>query len=199
MHPQAAAAAAPPPSRWHALPFILVFGCLSVGASLFYTRAFTLAAAFSPFRVSDTGADNGEAAARALVLAMTASASPLAACPVMLTHFTGDSADPADPRRAPLKWWWPWQPADTIDRYSAHLECQERPHFCNDSYARADTRAVLDAIWRHQNPASCASAKFLVLTSEHQAGLGRLRFPLFFPTKMKTWSLISYFVRHFIA
>jgi Alpha-(1,6)-fucosyltransferase N- and catalytic domains len=67
--------------------------------------------------------------------------------------------------------WTPWQPDETLTRWSSHLQCQH-PEFCDDVYALDETTSISKLIYDHQHPSDCSRAKFLIIEREWHSGLG---------------------------
>lgn len=81
-------------------------------------------------------------------------------CPMFLRNY-----------RHPLKWWTPWQAADTIGKWSSNFTCREQ-YFCGTDFNFAEFEQAADAIYKHQHPKDCRTAKFLVVEKEFESGLG---------------------------
>lgn len=81
-------------------------------------------------------------------------------CPMFLTHFKESSS---------YVFWTPWQPPETLTKWSAHLPCQNE-FFCDGMFPLEESRSVAQTIYSHQHPHDCTSAKYLVITNEWGSG-----------------------------
>lgn len=71
----------------------------------------------------------------------------------------------------PYTAWTPWQPSETLDRWSRQFTCQH-PKFCDDLYDLDETANISKLIYDHQHPRDCSNSKFLVIEREWHSGLG---------------------------
>jgi hypothetical protein len=83
-------------------------------------------------------------------------------CPMFMTNYQASD---------PYVYWTPWQPDDTIGKWSRHLDCQS-DEFCDAMYPLEENRQIAKHLYDHQHPVDCANAKFLVITKEWIGGIG---------------------------
>lgn len=112
------------------------------------------------FRVDQQSRALSEKHALDLVNALVSHKAGPYTCPIFFKNY-----------RAPLARWTPWQPEATIKQWSRNFSCQHA-EFCDSMYPLNETEAVAKLIYDNQHPASCASARYLVITKEWESGAG---------------------------
>jgi hypothetical protein len=83
-------------------------------------------------------------------------------CPVFFRNYQD---------KEPYTSWTPWQPEETLMRWSHQLTCQNA-EFCEELYNLDDTATISQLIYDHQHPRDCSQSKFLIIESEWHAGFG---------------------------
>jgi Alpha-(1,6)-fucosyltransferase N- and catalytic domains len=85
--------------------------------------------------------------------------------------FRNYSPSDDDEQAQPYAMWTPWQPDDSLTRWSRDFECQNA-EFCDDLYNLNDTKTIAQRIYAHQHPRDCSKARFLIIEREWHAGFG---------------------------
>lgn len=121
----------------------------------------------SAFRSSQLHGVISQNRAADIVRAITSREADARTCPTLFQHHRKDGDDD----ESAYTTWSPWQPLDTLNRWSGQLSCQH-PEFCDDLYNLEDTAAISKLIYGHQHPRDCSNSKFLIIEREWHAGLG---------------------------
>lgn len=109
-------------------------------------------------RSSQTHGHINDSAAASIIRTMSAYPASKQNCRVFVQNLT----DPL---------WIPWQPYQTIGKWSDNRECQS-DLFCDTMFPLNETQHVASLIYAHQNPPDCSKVGFLINLSEWPSGLG---------------------------
>jgi hypothetical protein len=115
------------------------------------------------FRSSQLHGSISQKRAADIVRRLAAHDADANSCPVFFRNYKDT--------QQPYTLWTPWQPDDTLNRWSRDLSCQH-PDFCDDLYNLNETAALSRLIYNHQHPRDCSTSKFLVIEREWHSGLG---------------------------
>lgn len=83
-------------------------------------------------------------------------------CPMFMHHYQ---------HTQPYAFWTPWQPDETLGKWSTHKACQNNL-FCDKMFPLNESRLIAQAIYNHQHPRECDKASYLVVSGEWNGGFG---------------------------
>lgn len=114
--------------------------------------------------------------ARNMIEEMTnATTSTIAECPMFMRNYPqfihDEYSDNHTSDHIPYPFWTPWQPNNTLERWSRNIPCQN-PFACGGMFALDQNRKIAQLIYDHQHPPDCKAASFMVMPYEWHAGFG---------------------------
>lgn len=100
--------------------------------------------------------------AREMITDMTKFAATLENCPMFMHAYR---------EIEPYTFWAPWQPEDTVTKWSKNMTCQSEL-FCDEMFPLEENKIIARKIYEHQHPQDCGSASFLIVSGEWGGGFG---------------------------